>query len=62
MAQRHPGHVNRPLVVRDHMHPKIYIRVASEGHGHVAHHKSVSGFEFAGGGRIRARAAMRCPF
>jgi hypothetical protein len=49
------------LVVRDHMYSEIYIRVASEGHGHVAHHQSVSGFEFVGGGRIRAGAPLRCP-
>jgi hypothetical protein len=59
MSQGNTSHVDRTLMMRDHVQPEIYIRVASEWDVHIAHHPRMSGFILADGWRIGAGAAVR---
>ena len=59
MAQSDTSHVDRTLMMRDHVHPEVYIRVASEWQSHITHHACMSDFVLADGWRIWAGAAVR---
>ena len=59
MSQGDTSHVDRTLMMWNHVQPKIYIRVASKWHVHIAHHPRMSGFVLADGWRNGAGAAVR---
>jgi hypothetical protein len=59
MSHGDTSHVDRSLMMRNHVEPEIYIRVASKLDVHIAHHPRMSGFVLADGWRIGAGAAVR---
>jgi hypothetical protein len=52
MPKSHPSHVDRPLMMRDHLDAKVHVRIARVGKRHVSHHTVMGGFELAGGWRV----------
>jgi hypothetical protein len=48
LAHRDPRHVDGPLMMRDHLHPEVHIRVAGVRQVHIAHHALMRDLELLG--------------